>query len=186
MGFGSTQARTISRDLQGSWGPRQSYSFLLAAPSARPPATPNTPCSASEGSEARAGSAAGRAAAVQDTQAPAGPHPAAPHPAAPPQRGSGHWRVRDGQRKLNPDAQPHKARSQPSEQKCVSMPRARLFSSLFPTRSPELTGSAFIPPRRAAHGNGGGEREAQMKSRPREQFLFSPAPPRFLLEPPSV
>lgn len=55
----------------------------------------------------------------------------------------------------------HKLRSQPSEQKRVSMPRARLFSSLFPARSSELTGSAFIPPRRAAHGNRrGGERES--------------------------
>lgn len=85
----------------------------------------------------------------------------------------------------------HKLRSQPSEQKRVSMPRARLFSSLFPARSSELTGSAFIPPRRAAHGSraGGGKREAQMKSRPRKQFLFPPSPPsppQLLLEPPSV
>lgn len=53
----------------------------------------------------------------------------------------------------------HALRSQPSGQKCVSMPRARRFSSLFPTGSSELTGSAFIPPRRAAHGNRGGGRE---------------------------
>lgn len=79
----------------------------------------------------------------------------------------------------------HTPRSQPSEQNRVSMPRARLFSSLSPARSSELTGSAFIPPRRAAHGSGGGERGTQMKSRPRKQFLFFlPASP--LRPPPSA
>lgn len=78
---------------------------------------------------------------------------------------------------------PHPARSQPSEQKRVSMPRARRLSSLCPARSSELTGSAFIPPAPCGTWERrGGERGTQMKSRPRKQFLLPPTasfPPPF-------
>lgn len=153
--LGTTQTRTIRWDLQGSWGIKWSYSFFsYPLPSSSPPQHAHTPHTASKVKHTP-GHRPPALALLQDTQA-------APAGQAGRMGGQkpGEETLASRESSTTTHTHTHKLRSQPSEQKRVSMPRAQLFSSLFPARSSELTGSAFIPPRRAAHGSREGERDS--------------------------